>query len=624
MDQAESSPQMPAWHQLRLEDIKEIDFERPLAGFISADNFELYHRYCEAERQASGGKVSHRVMDFLASITSMYFKPDERNEPFGPVFRCNGRRSAIPSDFCEHVHLLAEFADRAQNPLLRARLSDVCWLLDKKRSNLGIAAISAYTEIVAKMDSGELSCSNKQENKALNYNACSYLKRALWIGLSVGWDKQETIIAKNLTKSIRQQAIDMRDMGSVNLFSMLDVQFSISDTQEVGESIKTLLTQSSKDDSSDIIVDLWNLAAQAFHVAKNQDAKNNCLSEAAETLVRQALKFENTLTFHAAHILSSAIAQLHGIPSKKERRSELRHYLVDLQARVPEDMSMISQDIDLSEIVEKVQEVFKNTDLFDSLFMFVAIERIPNPKELEDNAVVSLQNYPLASLFETSHIDREGKVISRSKGGLVGDAANNDKIFEHVQRAENIRRRLAAFGKIEVARCMIVEKHYVSDDIFISLLQHSAFVPHELIATFARGFLRFFQGDHVSAIYILTPLLESSLRHLLKARGYNVTIFDDARQTQQDRTLSSLFEHMRSELETILSVKIIADLDRLFLRKPGPHLRHAVTHGLMHDANPYGSDAIYACWLIFSLCLFPLYSYQKELKSMLIGASHAH
>ena len=101
------------------------------------------------------------------------------------------------------------------------------------------------------------------------------------------------------------------------------------------------------------------------------------------------------------------------------------------------------------------------------------------------------------------------------------------------------------------------------------------------------------KGDFTSALYTLTPLLEASLRHFLKLNGHDVTIFDDATQTQQDRTITSLFEQMR-------------DIENVFLIRPGPHIRHDLAHGLLHDGAPYSPDAVYACWLIFQLCLLPL------------------
>jgi hypothetical protein len=64
-------------------------------------------------------------------------------------------------------------------------------------------------------------------------------------------------------------------------------------------------------------------------------------------------------------------------------------------------------------------------------------------------------------------------------------------------------------------------------------------------------------------------LLENSLRYVLKAHGEDVTVFDDATQTQQDRTISSLFEQMRPQLDEVFTKTITADIERVFLDKPG-------------------------------------------------------
>jgi hypothetical protein len=86
--------------------------------------------------------------------------------------------------------------------------------------------------------------------------------------------------------------------------------------------------------------------------------------------------------------------------------------------------------------------------------------------------------------------------------------------------------------------------------------------------------------------------MEASLRHLLKLNGHDVSIFDDAKQTQQDRTISSLFEQMREELDAALSKAITTDIENVFLIRPGPHIRHGVAHGLLHDGAPYSPDAV--------------------------------
>jgi hypothetical protein len=276
-------------------------------------------------------------------------------------------------------------------------------------------------------------------------------------------------------------------------------------------------------------------------------------------------------------------------------------------------MSPISQILDLREFVEGAEEALKEGTLLDKLFVFANAARSPDPEALVRDACELIREHPLSSLFATSHHDREGKVIYRSEGGGFGTGENAAAIQQQIAQAESLRRTIAC-AAIETGRVTIVAQHFLSDEVFLSLLQNSPFVPHHLLATFSRGFLRFFQGDLTSALYVLTPLLENSLRDVLRLNGYDVTVFDDATQTQRDRTVSQLFEQMRTELDGIFGEAITTDIENIFLKQPGPHIRHALSHGLLHDGIPYGTDAIYACWLIFRLCLLPLFGHRDTLQ----------
>lgn len=194
-------------------------------------------------------------------------------------------------------------------------------------------------------------------------------------------------------------------------------------------------------------------------------------------------------------------------------------------------MSAFTHEFDLREIAEKTERAVEKMGLADKLFVFASLARSPEPEELVKSAVEMIRKHPLSFIFGTSHLDHEGKVIYRTQGGGFGDGGNDSAVQQQIAQSETIRRQVTAFGQIEAARRTIVNQHFLSDDVFASLLRHSPFVPPDRVATFCRGFLRFFQGDFVSAIYILTPLLENCLRHVLKASGHDVAIFDDATQT---------------------------------------------------------------------------------------------
>jgi hypothetical protein len=432
------------------------------------------------------------------------------------------------------------------------------------------------------------------------------------LGRILGWDKPQTVSARELATNLRLRATQSLMPIPAHWFNKLDLDYGVSDTSEVAKGIEELIAAIASSSDFDTLADLWRLAARAYHYAKLSDDDNRCRAEAAECLVKRAESTGSAML--GSHELSRAIAELHGIPGKKDRRRELLHRLIDLQSRIADEMTAFSHVMDLEEVILQVEEIFQNRNLKEKLFTLAVIDRVPEPDELVKEAVDTIRKHPLSSIFGASHHDSEGKVIHRSAGGSFGDSGDDSAVNQQIAQSESLRRNFVVNSKFEVARRAITTEHYLSEEVFFPLLVHSPFVPNDLVFTFSRGFLRLFQGDFISALYTLTPLLENSLRYVLKSHGEDVTIFDDATQTQQDRTISSLFEQMRPQLDQIFSTTTTADIERVFLTKPGPHIRHALSHGLLRDGDPQGPDAIYACWIIFRLCLIPLYRYRDNIQ----------
>ncbi|MCB8879360.1 hypothetical protein ACELLULO517_03875 [Acidisoma cellulosilytica] len=614
--QSEDEPSNPPWASAALEDLDNLDFEAPISGSDAGDSGDLADLYRTAsqalESQDGLSEIAaKRVWDMLASVTGMYFKPADFNEPFGPMLVLDGKRSAIPSDFREHIDMLETMAQTTSNIILKARLCDVAWSLDHKRASLGLAAIAAYGELARLTEAGVLKLRYSSDKARFHYESYNYLQRALNIAQLLGWNKTEFDATKKMLIDIRKGAIEVRDPMAALQFSNLDLQVGVSDPLDLAADLETVLANLPGETNHNTVIQLWHLAAQAYMRAKRFQDNYRCREAAAETMVLQADAAASATV--KSHFIANAIAALHRVPESKNRRIALRHQLIDVQAGISDEMSSFSHEIDLTELVEKVRSGLVSRSLTDSLFLFANLDSSPDPAKLETEAIETIRNYPLSSLFGATQVDGEGKVIHRAAGGAGFGDPDIDTITQQISQAESSRRYLVVAGEIEPARHQISTLHYVSDDVLSALLRCSPFVTPDLIQTFARGLTRFFQGDFTSAVYILTPLLENSLRHVLKTYGHDVTTFDHANQTQEDRTISSLFNNMRSELEEIFSCSIIEDIDRVFLTKPGPHLRHAVAHGLLYDGSPYGPDSIYACWLIFRLCMLPLFPYRQEL-----------
>jgi hypothetical protein len=607
-------------------DLGNRDFEAPIAGLVSAESYELSEAYRRAE-QAAAAKAEGletaeaRLFAMLSAVTGMHLKAHEREEPFGPMLAmADGRRSAIPADFREgHIDLLADLAMRAANTVLRARLADVAWLLDRKRGKLGGIAITAYVDTIEATEAGTLKFPYGDSAGALEHGARDLLCRALHIGRTIGWDKPEVLRARAAVVHLRERAMASGKGVAALWFAELDLDFGVSDPAAVAAGIEDVVAAPGDADAH-ILSSLWRVAARGYHLAKSDADKYRCQTEAAEAMVAEAERIfagesaRQASAMRASHMMSGAIAQLHGVPTAKERRIALRHCLVDMQARIPDEMSVYSHQWDAKDIAASVKDAMGDRPLLDHLFLFSSISTSPDPSALVAEAEQSIQDHPLLTLFAAVRCDREGKAVHRSGPGGFGEG-NGSAVRRRIAEDEAIRRNLVAV-QIEVARQAIMEQHFLPEETLAALLQHSPFVPPELIATFSRAFLRFFQGDFASAVYILTPLVENSLRHVLKQRGRDVTIFDDATQTQKSLTISQLFEQRREELDAAFTKPITTDIENVFLNQPGPHLRHDIAHGLAHDGTPYGPDAVYGCWLIFRLCLLPLFPYRDQLREL--------
>jgi hypothetical protein len=617
-DTTEEPPeQVSQWLWATPADLEGLDFETPIAGSDVADSGELADLYRAATRateEAADGTndpARARVWHFLWGVTSMHFKPEDSNEPFGAMMvLTDGRRTAIASDFRGHIDMLRTLASAATNVVLRARLSDLAWLLDRKQPAFGVEALKAYVEVVRQTEAGALKYRYSTDDRKFHHETKEYLTRALGLARMLGWSKPEAQAAKDQLMAVRKRAVAARAPVAVHWFGELDLQTRVSEPSEIAAEVEDVLANLPGDIDHHLVVDLWRLAARAYQAGKQEDAKHRCHIAAAEVMVARAEKIPSAML--ASHLLANAIAALHGVASARARRLELRHRLVEVQAHVDEEMGSFSQEIDLSELVQRMQDRFERLPVFDGLFLFAALDRSRDPEALRAEAAEMIRKHPLSSLFGTAHLDDEGKVIHRTGGGALGDP-DGSVIAQQVAQSESVRRNVLVRGQIDPARQMIISTHFLSDDIFYVLTSQSPFVPQDLAQTFARGFARFFQGDFISALYILTPLLENSLRYVLKGHGHDVMTFDNAGQTQEDRTITALFDGMRAELDAVFTPAITEDIERVFLGRPGPMIRHAVAHGLLHDGSPYGADAIYACWLIFRLCVLPLHPHRADL-----------
>jgi hypothetical protein len=446
------APPVLPWLRATLDDLNDFDFEGPVATSQSADSMELSDLFRVAagpvgEKTELPDTPSAHIFAMLWAVTGMHFKPREPNEPFGAAFVApDGRRSALPADFRgPPINVLAQMAERAKHPVLRARLADVSWLLDRKRGALAADATVAYVDVVKKVDSGCLKFRFDKDRGALKYDACDLLRRALMIGRAIGMEKPGPTAAREMVARLRTRALEKSLPIAMDWFGHLDLDFRISDPIGVGKDVEELIAVLPVETDPHSIVELWRLATRAYHLAKRDDDKYRAQSASAEQLVSMSKQQPSAML--ASHLLAEAISELHGVPGNKDRRRQLNHLLVDVQAGIADEMSPFSMPLDLGDLIRQTEQRVQYPSLRDKLFVFAALTHSPDPAQLIDQAAKSIREHPLSSLFEASYHDREGKVVHRSEGaggwgrhGRFGNSAADSAGRKHPAPNHGVRR----------------------------------------------------------------------------------------------------------------------------------------------------------------------------------------
>lgn len=591
------------------EDFTAVDLEAPIATSRKVNVLCHGTLYEQAQKDCedAGKERDANVYRLMAAVTQMHFKPNDRAEPYGPMFVMDRRRSVIPSDFRgAQSEAFAAIAPRIVNPALRALLADIAWLNDRKHVAMAQLAISAFCAAVQSVIEHQAELFF-EDAKATSHDGTELLRRACQIASITGWKEPEAGTLKSLIASLSESVFNERDARGFLNIGELDADYRVGEPQITAERGEALAQLEEVDPET--ARHLWELAARAHRQVGRDADSNRCLLNAAECYVHMA-EIAGLRGMTASSWLMDAIRAMRSIPDTRARRQELEIKLREVQATINDEMTMMSTEIDISDLVDRARKAVGGLTLAQALFEFANLERSPTPQKLKEEAVKLAESSPISSLIPMAIHDDEGKLIARSPG--LGGGDDDETAVRHlIARGEGFRRQIASSGMIEPARRFIMSEHPLDARDLRPLAKYSPFVPLGYEETFALGFARFFGGDYISALHILVPQLENSLRYVLKQAAIDTSSMQSD-MTQENRTLSVMLGKDRATLEQIFGPAIILEIENIFDFEGGPALRHQLAHGLLSASACYSYDAIYACWFLFRLCCLPLFEHWQQ------------
>lgn len=587
------------------------DFEGPLAGNTSADalSFMLPYQQAAHEAKSAGRESDAQVFMLLHAICSIHFTPENRGRPWGPMFEMGNQRSMLPSDVRgPQSDVLESLLPAVENPVLRARLADVVWSNDKRRAGAAQVAVNAYVECAGGLSTGALKPEYGPAGMA-NFDSLKAVQRAVQIAYAV--TKKGDALPAAVAQQVRalydaamaeKAYVIFQRVASTALYYELIGEVEIADNAEA-------LARSAAGEYPMAVKGLWDMAAQLYQRLGNAEAQRRCQLGSVDQLL--LMRDECGQAGAKASWVMDALQALRHIKGVEELEAKLEEELRRLQRASIKEMGGIPFELDVGEERAAALELFDGATLADSLKTFALLESSPVVAHLREGARKSIEMSPLVSMMSVNHVDEEGKTIRKSPGAGGHEEPSDDWYLQTIQKAEAVRRLQVVSARIEPARVLLGEQFTFEERHFGAIVAYARFVPPSQRHLLTLGFARFFQGDHMSASYIVLPQLEPCLRHILRLAGHDpAKRFEDA--TEEDLDLGGMLTRLRPELEAILTVDLTAEIERLFHLRPGPALRHDVAHGLLSAGQCFGPDAVYAVWLMYRICcLFVMPDWDK-------------
>ncbi len=545
------------------------------------------------------------VLQLLAGATSIVLRPSDRGAEWGPWLNTLTQRAPIPDDFKgEQNQAFAQLGPLLTHPGLRARLADLAWTNDRKLGASAILAIDSYCECAEQLADGR-SVPTFNAPGLASTEALQYVERALVLGHVTRRKRVQPERTVAVLKTIYVLARERCEIGIFIKTAELGIRYALLEPDEVAADAETVADRIKPGGSELAATAALDLAAQLYEQSGDPDGKRRCQLKAVECIL--AMRGQVSGPGAEAHWVQTALFALRHVRGTDARRRELRRELRDLQEDLLGEMGQFSVPIDVGDERDAVLRSFDDMDLPTALRELACLSRSRPIEELRRQALESRESSPLTSMMGSNWVDADGKSAVQLNAAPALEQPSEEWFKATINKMESFRRHIVVVGRFDAARLSITGRFAIDERHLLPIVLHSPFVREDQVGLMSLGFVRLLQGDYRSAVHLLVPQLEPSLRYVLRLAGHDPAIeFDD--MTEEDVSLTALLGRLRPQLEKRIPADVMLEIELLFHNRPGSALRHSVAHGLIGTGGCLSTDSVYACWLLYQLTCAPLFA----------------
>lgn len=580
----------PDWSLVTPEAIQALELEHLLAAVEPRECFDFSQELARLHSQPERWSPAEAAcLEFAVQVTGMMMRPDQPNEPYGPMFQMGESRSAIPADFPkETLKSLYPWAVALHDAELRARFLDAIWVQAKIFQAAKQAVIAYVTSAQRLLDPRHWTAYAKR------------LERAVRLAASLGKPGGE-LVESTLGEAL---VVVRRLAGTDPLYltlrlTQLLLEFRRGDGSELAQ--YAIAAGRIAEDAADFwrAKDYFNLAADCFRTAERADDEATYRRAAAEALVREAeaaMSQPNRGAMVASTVLSSAIQALRQAPGGKERAEQLRRRLIEVQEQAMEQFKSVSTSIDTTELMQAAVQKVGGQPFLEAVLSLCRMFGPPSLGALMKEVQVQAQLAVLGSIAPAEVVNSRGRVVAKVPG-LEHDATepSHPGLRWRMFRCAALRRSLNAQAVIEPARQVILHEHAPDRAQVLELIRYSPWIPEGHHESVARAIVAGFYGDMLLVGHLVPLQFEAVVRQAVEASGApDPMLMPDG--TQEERPLSALLE--TAEAKHVFGEAAILELQDLLTDPLGSNLRNEVAHGLTSDDAFFSSEFFYAWWLL--------------------------
>ena len=360
-----------------------------------------------------------------------------------------------------------------------------------------------------------------------------------------------------------------------------------------------------------IIGEFCDVLEQLYYT-KNKWQKKRCVSEPKLIEIRRRkaqaiLAAERTLNEQNAgnlipsvHLLKDVVNILKTITGTEAERKEILKKIDAIEKKMISEMPVFSAKHDNSETVKQLIWQLEVLDKEEALCYFASFIPLPEKSRIEESVTKSADVMEVGGLFPVGILGKDGKAIAKSKPiKKSGDKIDSAAFQESIERRTS--EFMGYFSQIMIGNTLnyIRSKFQVEEKDIREIVKNSIIVPEARRESYVKGLMAGFSGDFLTALSILVPQVENSVRELALECGepvYNLNEdgIEEIKTMHAVLELEGVKEHLDEDF--LLALKTV------FCSKFGFNMRNDIAHGLLSDKQFQSYQALYTWWFVFKIC----------------------